>query len=490
MKTKNQVFIKQNEWIFVVIMSVIMAVITTAPYLYGYFTAPEDKVFTGVSFLSITDTPVYYSYIEQVKAGNFLFENLFTSEPTNIRNLNILWLDVGMFARIFHLPTPIAFQIYRIICIFLFLVVLYLFISRFFEKRKQRFFCFTFALFASGVGGLAAPFIKPYLSAGYYHWPMDLWVTESNIFLTLYQSPHFIVSLGLMLLSIIFVLKNNLKMSFLSGLCLLFLFQFHPYYAPFLYVLFGVYLLWRGKPLNFLPIFLISLPSVLYHAYLLNFDFPTFVRAMQTQTLTTEWWLTLISYGFLLVFAVWSAIQNFKKEKYQFLILWMIIGFTFLYLPIPFQRRFTEGLSIPMIILSSVVIFEFLYRRDHALPRLYICIFALATLFLFSNVFNYTRAFGIYQKKDMPYYVSKNVIEKMYWMRDNLDENTIVLSTKKYSAFIPGFSGRRVFFGHWSETAFPAEKEKLVDKFFDDDVSDEWKDKFLKDNKIDYIFYD
>lgn len=483
--------ISKKEWHFIILMSVLMIVITTAPFIYGYFTAPDGKVFTGISFLSSTDFPVYYSYIEQVKQGNFLFENLFTAEPTNIRNLNILWLDVGLFARVFNLSAPLAFHLYRIICIPIFLFIFYYFISCFFATAIKRKFCFVFALFASGIGFLAAPFITPFLASGYYHWPMDLWVAESNIFLTLYQSPHFIISLGLMLLSIIFVLKNNLKTSFFAGLCLLFLFQFHPYYAPFLYCLFGAYLLWCKKPFLILPVFLISLPSVLYHMYLINFDFSTFVRATQTQTLTTEWWLTILSYGFLLVFSVCGIILAYKKKclqdkKYQFLILWLLIGFMFLYSPIAFQRRFAEGLSVPMIIFSSITIFEVNRLKIFR----YVILFLIPILFFFSNIFNYVRVLEVYQKKDMPYYISKDILDRIYWMRDNLNKDVIILADKQYSAFIPGFSGQRVYFGHWSETIFPAEKEKLVNKFFDDNVNSGWKNKFLKDNKIDYIFYD
>ncbi|NQV00375.1 MAG: hypothetical protein HQ538_06575 [Parcubacteria group bacterium] len=395
----------------------------------------------------------------------------------------------------------------------MFLGILYLFISYFLKDTIKRKIGFVFALLASGLGGWAFLLNRNFfLNSPYF--PVDLNVPEMNIFLILYQSPHFIASLGLMLLAILFMLiawdKKKIEYSFFAGLILLFFFQFHPYYAPLLYFLFGVFSLWRVRPILrvtkqsilteelkvFLPMFLISLPSVLYHAYLLNFDFPIFARAIQTETLTPVWWVVIMSFGLLFIFAVLGALLILKNKekrletKYQFLIFWFVIGFAFLYFPVSFQRRFIEGLSIPMIILSLVFIFNIIkIRQTKRLLFYYSAILLFLILFCFSNVVNYMQMIKVYKNKKFPFYFSENIISGMDWIKENLKKEDIILSFGDHGDFIPGFSGRRVYLGHWSETAFAKEKEEMVKKFFESNENDEARYQFLKNQKIDYIFY-
>ena len=96
--------ISVREWQFVGLMAALMIIITGLPYLVGYLAAPAGLVYNGLHALSPGDVPIYYSYINQVKNGELLVKDLFTSEPQTVGTFNIWWLMVGLGARFFNLP--------------------------------------------------------------------------------------------------------------------------------------------------------------------------------------------------------------------------------------------------------------------------------------------------------------------------------------------------------------------------------------------------
>src|SRR3989344_5361267 len=136
--------ITKKEWRFVAMMAIIMIVITSLPYLVAYLMTPADNVYDGVHALSPGDIPVYYSYINQVKEGNFLVKDLFTAETQDPGTFNVWWFSVGILAKIFNLSVISAFQLSRLLMIPVFLFIAYLFISFFVRESVKRKVGFIF----------------------------------------------------------------------------------------------------------------------------------------------------------------------------------------------------------------------------------------------------------------------------------------------------------------------------------------------------------
>ena len=111
--------ITKGEKKLLIVLAVFLIFITTTPYIFGYFNAPENSFYTGVHALTPGDTSVYYSYIEQAKQGDFLFKDLYTSEDQETKLIKPFWYGVGIFAKAFQLPSWIAVQIVRIVCVLL-----------------------------------------------------------------------------------------------------------------------------------------------------------------------------------------------------------------------------------------------------------------------------------------------------------------------------------------------------------------------------------
>ncbi len=515
--------ITKKELRFVFLVTLGLLILTVIPFIYGYLHTPEEKVFTGLRASGMGDYYVYRSYIEQARGGDLLFSDLYTSEGGGYRFLNIFWMSVGLFARIFHLPSFIAFHGARSILAFILSFVSYVFISLIFSEKIKRKIAFIFLTFSAGVGFWAAPFInafsKSIVSGEVYNWPMDLWVPEGYQFLTIYHSPHYIFSTALIFIGFLWFFlaleKNSIKYAIYSGVAALILFQFHPFHVPTFFAVAGVYTLamsLRQKKIifwkylkYFLIVFLISLPSIIYYFVLMSFDHVTINRALQNDCLTPVFWIVVLSYGFLLVFsigAMWLAIR--KKIKmgnlFIFLMIWMFAQLILLFSPFNWQRRMSQGLIFPLAMFSAMFIFYLYgirgkYRILGAIFRQEILMaFLFLIMFAFSPLANILRDMVLINKIELVeypqlFYAQEERIAAMNWIKDNTEKDAVIFCDSVNGNFIPGISARRVFAGHGVETLFYDQKTGYINWFFLHNKEDGRRRDLLKREGIDYIFY-
>ncbi|MBI4652909.1 hypothetical protein HY750_01515 [Candidatus Kuenenbacteria bacterium] len=510
--------INKKEWLMIVIMIFFIIIITSIPHIYGFLNTPDDFSYLGRQALNSHDTPVYFSYLEQVKQGEWLFKNLFTSESQTKIIFNPFWLGVGLIGKLFLLPVTLTFQIARILLIPILIIISYLFISFVLENKGKRKICFILLLFSSGLGALFSNWLILFYhsSYGYINWSMDLWVPESNIFFTFYHTPHLIASLSLILLIFLFILlafENNKKFySILAGIFALFLFQFHPFHIPTIFGILSVYLLFlciKYKKIkwnlikHFIILILISLPSIIYHLLTLKYNWLTWQKAIQNVCLTPSFLMTLISYGLLIILALIGLISIFKNKKYKndkflFLIIWPITQLLLIYSPLNFQRRLTEGLHVGIVLLASFglffiynflknkmksVNFELFVNNKLLIFFVFILFFALSNIVILWKDVNF-----IYAQSDI-FYISNNKKIAIKWLAQNTNDEAIIFSSPINGNIIPAFSARTVYAGHGVETAFYLEKIKEIEWFFKNNKNDAKKYQFCKKNKIDYLFY-
>src|SRR3990167_6508495 len=127
--------ISKKEWRLVFGFSVVLALITLAPIIYGFLITPPGQIFSGMHFVSADDWFVYYSFINQAKAGKIFFRDLFA--PVDHQAIfRPEWLAAGLLARFFKLPVLAAFQLFRLLLIPIFLALLYLVISYYFKEKQ------------------------------------------------------------------------------------------------------------------------------------------------------------------------------------------------------------------------------------------------------------------------------------------------------------------------------------------------------------------
>lgn len=509
--------INRKEWLFVIVIILVVLVLTNASYLYGYLNSPVDSVYLGLHAQISADVPVYYSYIKQVKDGNIFVKDLFTGEPQQLGTFNIVWFLIGLLAYFFNLSPFFAFHLSRALLTPFLLISAYLFLSYIFSDKIQRKISYIFLVFSSGLGFYSIPFLdqqaNPVLNFDYG--PLDLWIGHSHLFNSIYQSPHFIVSWNFIILiflfSLLFFETRKKGYILISGLLSLIYFNFHPYYLLLIFPVLLVYLFYflvKERKIDwqlilyFLVVLGFSLISAFYHFYLIKRSFVIGSRALQN--VTPVYFLNpfLIGFGFLVPLALLGIyFVNQKKnwnDKLVFSLIWLVVGFSLVFLPTQFQSRYYQGLQIPLVIFTTVAllpIYHFLQKKfsfklaGYFLKNKFLFIILFFLFFFMSNFFNIFRDFYYFYHQYPIFYLDKNIVKAFDWFDQQPQKEQLVLADEYLSHLIPGFSGQKVYNAHGHETLFHRQKQVVLFWFFSSNENDSQKKKWLKSQDIDFVFY-
>lgn len=506
--------ISKKEYFTVGLVAFFLIVLFCLPIFFlNYFPPEEGYVWSGTHILTQGDYNHYFSYIEQVKDGKYLFSNHYSLDDNLNKTLRPEWLSVGLFARLFDLEAKTALQIFRSLAIFIFLFILYVFISFFFKKVKHRWGVFFLTIFSSGLGFYFHLFSgnQSCYAGSFFSCPMDLWVSEMTIFLTLFNSYHIIYSLGLVLIIILLFLlsvkKYNLWYFIIAGGLSNLLFISHPFNLPLVFSLLIAVLIYKIiinrsffiKPvLGAVIYFLICLPSLGYLIYLFVFDEYAPIIASQNNCPTPSLLITIFSLGpplLIGLFSIFILIKT-KNKKFLFLYVWLIIQLVLIYLPINWQRRMIEGIMIPLGLLTGYVVIYFLEKLKkknikvfEILSYPYLIILVFVIFFIMSNIIVYVSDFLIVKDKSIWHYIylPSYVEEGIEWLDNNVSEDSRIYTDSFTGSFVPAGSGLTVFVGHGVETIDFQKKQKETLWFFYENDKLQAKIDYLENLKIDYI---
>jgi hypothetical protein len=329
---------------------------------------------------------------------------------------------------------------------------------------------FLFLCFSSGLG---------FLVAKWFPNSIDLWVSEANTFLSLNQAPHFIVSQGLIVivfwLFFLSVTRKQYRFAVLAGLASLILSFEHPFDLPVVMLTIGLYtttiILCQQKIdlklaslafLSFGPGFL----GLSFYYWAVKSSLVIQTWNLQNQMLSPSLYDWLVGYGLLIPLSLFGVSRSFaNKEKGLLLLSWVLATVVLLFSPFSIQRRFANGLHIPLVILAAygleIILERFRNRR--------VLLVIIITMILFaSNAYNiYQDISGFQSDKtdDYYYYLPKKEIEAINWFKTTPDSDKVIVSTWFYGNLIPGLTGRRVYQGHAVQTVNAQEKTKLLDEF-------------------------
>ena len=523
--------ISSKEWRFVSLVGLILVFLIFFPKIVGIINIPQDKIYVGLEGANGGDRSFYYSQIEQVKDGHFLFKYLPTSEPHPRFMFDPFWLGVGLFAKFFSLSSIFAFQLAKLFLIPIFLMVSYYFVAFFFQDETRRKLCLIFLVFASGLGGfyligLDLPKnpdgiidLSRHLvdKAGTFDLPIDLWVPEAIPFFSIHNSSHFTASLTLILLIFLFSLlafeTKQMKYSLFSGFSALFLFQFHPYHLPTVFGILGIFILSyifieKRINLNYLRHYFIllifSLPPIIYHVWALSYVWVRKAHFLQNVLITPPLYSVLLGYGFLIIFASVGVFVIFKKkEKSQkdvFLLSWVFGQSLLIYSPLfRTQRKLTEGLFVVLVILTVLGLFylkDWLnkqtifqkYFKEVFTNKIFL-FYLFFILFFWSNFMFVMGDLTLFLGNNSGWaYLEKDVYGAMIWLKENSREDSVIFTSIRTGNSLFAFSVRQVYLGHGHITANFKEKSVKAESFFKNSQDGE-KITFLKENGIDYFFF-
>src|SRR5689334_18121706 len=140
-----------GEWMLPVATGLFLALVTAAPYVYGYLAQPHGQVFMGFFYLG-DDANTYLAKMRQGFEGAWAWTNRYTTESSPSAYLFMFWIVLGHIAAITHLPLVAVFQLARVAGAFALAAAGWFCVDHFISDRTVKRFAFFFLMFGLGMG--------------------------------------------------------------------------------------------------------------------------------------------------------------------------------------------------------------------------------------------------------------------------------------------------------------------------------------------------
>ncbi len=512
--------VTRSEWLWALAVSTLLVAILSLPYLLGHTLARPGTFFTGL-VMNPEDSQSYFAKMLQGFNGQWQYTIPFTPEPHRPAFIGGFYLALGQLARFLGLTLVQIWHLARAITgLFLFLVT-FGFIARFLQKPRWRWTAFLLATVGSGLGWLLLVFNQTQWLGGFL---VDFRMPESHLFFIALTYPHVAAGTGLLLLIYWFYLRGldatrrAWRYALVAGLANLILAIVYPFLIYLVAATIGLhwlYLVMRARRFLWpeaaalLLMFAIPLPLYLYYAYTYQVNDVYRAWAEQAGTLSPPWPHYLIAYGLLLVPALLPLFRKTGRRALDtatiFLWLWIVAAAVLLYAPMGQQRRFVQGLQVPLAILATVGLRDVVipslastraFQRLAARPRY--SADGLATLFLFAFV-AFSAISSLYLLADAsamtaivqpyPFFRTEEEAAAIDWLRDNANPSGVVLATYETGNYVAAHAGSPVVIGHWAETVNWGQRLADSSAFYGVAVEDDWRREFLQANNVRYVWH-
>ena len=442
--------------VLLVITLALLAIVV--PYLIAWRISPAGTVFTGF-LINPIDGFSYLAKMRQGFEGAWRFHLPYTAEPGSGTFLFVFYLALGHLSRILNMPLVITYHAARMLFSLLFFALLYVFFDRLFENKRLAWAGYLLSLFGSGLGWLAITLFG--------RQAIDLWVPEGFPFLSAYTNPHFPLAASAFLGGVLLVYKHGARAWFHRLLALIsgfILGAVLPFVTIPLFLVLGTWLLWEflssrdrsksawlgGAPMDLLLLAVGALPWLLYD-YSLSLNHPV-ISQWNAQNLTPSPPLieTILGFGLALAISVvslgWRPWRSGPGGR--LLTAWLVIGFTLLYIPLPFQRRLSMGLYLPMVALT-VWWLDKVTESSRNFWRAFWTVFVLS---IPSALIVMLAGISATSAGEQAVVFSDADLAAYEWIDINIPEESLVLANLTHGNRLPAFAAVRVLYGHPFET--------------------------------------
>ncbi len=517
--------ITKREWQAVVIVAVVLATMMILPYLLGHWLGPDDWEFTGL-LINVEDGS-YLSAIEQGRLGAWTYRNFFTTEPHQPIFIQGFYLALGHLARWLGVTAVTVWHLALWLVDLTLFILLYPFIARFITAPAGRWTAYALAVLGSGFDWWQ--FSPAFERANTLEAiPIDIYTPEAHIFFSALTYPHFIAGIILIVLTFWWAMlvlaapmsrRRRWALVVAAGLANLLLGVVYPFLIFLLACVLGLYflyLMWQARAilwpelLRLAVIFIMPVPLFLYYLWAISTVEVFKLWNDQAVTLTPNPLHLVLAYLPYLILAGFSlkSWPKWTMERQTAVILlwsWLAAVAVLLYLPLNPQRRFVEGLQVPLAILAAIGFFEVVWpwlsqtrwirslaqRPRYSLAGLRrLIIILLVLLVSLINFYIYAGtavSLGVIQA--YPLFRPQLEMEAMDWLQANAAPDEVVLGSYWSGSYIP-YRGRTVVVvGQRFETVNFADKRAQAEQFFASDTATDWRIQLLREYEVAYLFY-
>lgn len=452
--------------------------VISLPYIGAELAGGSQWKFAGF-LLNPMDGASYLAKMRMGYEGEWRFTLPFTAERGEGAYLFLFYLGLGHIARIVGLPLILVYHLARAAGSTLLVFMMASFLQMMYPAREdlQRNGLWLLS-FGAGLGWLVIFVISPP--------PADFWIAEAYPFLSMYANPHFPLGLALILGSLVILMggwsqkglftsgpAGRAGVFLLLGLCISIIL---PFGLVVLLLTEAGWLGWElvkavsqdrrtlllrfGRDLIFTG--LLGGPFLLYQYWVAVTD--PLLRGWNAQniTVTPPVWDLLLSFSpgiILALYWLWARRNVEKNPVQRMAAVWLFMALILAVFPFPLQRRFLLGFYIPITGLAvgglDVLAHRWLSRKA-LLWRLYFGISLPSTLLTII-----IGLFGVIGRSPL-LYLSADEAQAMRWIAANTPEDSLVAAAPEMGQWIPGFTGRRVIYGHPYETIHADEEKAWV----------------------------
>jgi hypothetical protein len=499
------------------VVALVAVALTAIPYLLGYTFAREGSVFTGL-LMNPEDSQTYFAKMLQGYNGRFLYIIPFTPEEHAGAFVGVFYLWLGHLARWLGLSLSAVWHLARIMADVILFLVTFAFIATFVPETRTRWAAYLLAIFGSGLGWLLFILNQPYWLDAF---PVDFKQPGAHLFFTALTYPHVALGTALTLVSVWLLWRIGQRPSHIwryatvAGLTNVTLGIAYPFLIYLIAVMAALYwlylvgctrrLLWRAG-FAFAVAFLIPAPLYLYYAYTLHTNAVFRAWDAQAGTPSLPWPHYLLAYGLMLLLGLlhwWKRPQ--QRHRFAMPWLWVLAVALLLYAPLNPQRRFIQGVHVPLSILAAAGFINVALPRLAgsrawqaivAHPRystpgmsrfvvvLFLAFMSLSNVYVLASV----SVSAVLQQPD-PLFRPKAEIVAAEWLRQNGKESAVVLGEYQTGNYVAAHAGQRVVVGHWAETFAYTDKMEAVARFYGADTSRKWRRDFLDRHQVDYVWF-
>ncbi len=472
--TSYEVLASNQEWRWVLSVSVVLLLGTSLPFFFAMWqsNAASDVVFMGLVYNPL-DGASYFSKIQLGREG--FWQTFFRHSPDADAGayLDVMYTALGHFARLFGLSNVMVFHISRILTSFVMCLSLYQFAATVWRRTRNRQLYFVWVLVGSGFGWLFA-------LVGVQNTP-DLIVPEAFPLYSAMANAHFPLALAFVALSAGIIVRAfrpgvHQTPSLRNGGLLLAVFSLTlaiiaPHTLVTLAAALGLMIAidwivnrevqyWQAQWL--LIVVIVAAPVALYYLAEVRYNPVVASWSSQNVTLTPPPWFYFPGFGIPLLFAlpaIYRAVRDFEPDGDQFMLLWLLAIFIFVYIPVDPQRRFSIGAMIPITYFAVRTV------ENLSLParwvRTAVSVSGLSYVLLLLLGF-----VVVSNQADPRFYLERDYVAAVEWIETTAGTNQLVLAHPSASLWLPGLAGARTVYAHPYETINADLNRQLVADWF------------------------
>lgn len=491
---------KEKKW--VIGFALIVMVVTTLPYVWGFTRQSEDWRFTGL-LVGSEDGNSYFAKMLLGANSDWLFRTPYT--PFQQKGF-LAYLPYLLLGKLACGPNPhdqimVLFHIFRFVAGFLSILATYDFLAVFIRGVRCRRLGTALASLGGGLAFLSLIGLGR-LWGG--RLPLEFYSPETFGFLELFSLPHLSMARAFLLWGLRSYLldrgQNEWFPGPVAGIFWLGLGFMQPLTVVVGWAVLGVHLLsialwnlirrvrdWQSWRLYFWRAFwmvLISAPLVLYT--FISFRTDPFLRGWEIQNIITSPPFTdyLLAFGIILPLVVLGIIATIRdlNERSILLLGWTAVFPLLAYAPYNLQRRLPEGIWVILTILALIGLLS-LTRKARKWVRIWLFASFLPALILILGGF--ISAGNVC----LPLFRPVDEISAFTYLSQKASKSQVVLASYNTSNALPAWAPVRVLIGHGPESVQLAKIQPRVEAFFSASTSDAVREQLIDEYQVAYILW-